>query len=247
MEAGAGTPTLAVPRLAILDLAGTTVAVGETVPEALRGAFEHAGISLPDSAIPGIRGRSKDEAIRQLVETLAPGRTDIDELSRTIFAHFRATLLETTAAGVTPIRGASDTIDWLRANGATVFLTTGFDRELAARIVDQLGWTSDRINGLITADDVARGRPDPDLVFSAMRLSGVTDPAAVIVVGDTAADLVAGWRAGVYTVIGVLSGAHTRQQLAEQPHTAILDSVADLPAWLIAGRSPPGPATSGPG
>ena len=55
-------------------------------------------------------------------------------------------------------------------------------------------------------------------------------------VGDTRSDLEAGANAGVGWNIGVLSGAHSREQLEELPHTALINSVADLPEVLSAGQ-----------
>jgi phosphoglycolate phosphatase-like HAD superfamily hydrolase len=56
------------------------------------------------------------------------------------------------------------------------------------------------------------------------------------VVGDTTADLQAAYRAGVGYAVGVLSGAHTEEMLREAPHDAIIRSVAELPAVLLATR-----------
>ena len=47
----------------------------------------------------------------------------------------------------------------------------------------------------------------------------------------------AGHHAGVRSNIGVLSGAHTLDLLAAEPHTHVLASVAGLPA-LLAGAEP---------
>ena len=58
------------------------------------------------------------------------------------------------------------------------------------------------------------------------------DVARVACVGDTVSDLRAGANAGVGFTIGVLSGAHTPEQLQEAPHTALIASVADLPGLL---------------
>ena len=55
----------------------------------------------------------------------------------------------------------------------------------------------------------------------------------VVNVGDTALDLESGWNAGVGYNIGVLSGAHGRDQLQQAPHTHLLASVADLPELLV--------------
>ena len=59
---------------------------------------------------------------------------------------------------------------------------------------------------------------------------GVDDVRSLAVAGDTANDLLAGWRAGAGVVAGVLTGAHGRAELEAAPHTHILDGIADLPA-----------------
>jgi phosphoglycolate phosphatase-like HAD superfamily hydrolase len=51
----------------------------------------------------------------------------------------------------------------------------------------------------------------------------------VAVAGDTASDLEAGTRAGAAIVAGVLTGAHSREQLLAAPHTHLLTSVTELP------------------
>jgi phosphoglycolate phosphatase len=79
---------------------------------------------------------------------------------------------------------------------------------------------------------VAAGRPSPAMILEAMRRTGVTDPAGVMVVGDTVLDLQAGTAAGAGWVIGVLSGAHDRSRLLQAPHTHLLPSVAEIPEFL---------------
>ena len=61
-----------------------------------------------------------------------------------------------------------------------------------------------------------------------MEISGITSVADVASVGDTTLDLQAGHSAGVRWNIGVLSGAHSRDQMERAPHTHLLLSVADL-------------------
>lgn len=219
-------------RLVVLDLAGTTVAVSDDVPQALREAFRQEGLSLQETAILGIRGRSKKEAVRELVDKLAPESRDPQGLTERIFARFRVALKERYSEGATAIPEAAETMRWLRTHGVAVILTTGFDRDLAVGILDQLGWESNLVDAVVSADDVRHGRPEPDLVLRAMDIANVTDPSEVVVLGDTCADLQAASRAGVAQAVGVLTGAHTREQLAGQPHSAILNSIADLPSWL---------------
>jgi phosphonatase-like hydrolase len=91
-------------------------------------------------------------------------------------------------------------------------------------------WDGDLINAVVCVDDVAQGRPAPYLIFRAMEISAVTSVHQVANVGDTALDLQAGQNAGVRYNLGVLSGAHTKEQLEREPHTHLLSSVAMLPA-----------------
>jgi phosphoglycolate phosphatase-like HAD superfamily hydrolase len=53
-------------------------------------------------------------------------------------------------------------------------------------------------------------------------------------VGDTVLDLQAAHNAGTRWNVGVLTGAHERAQMAAQPHTHLLASVAELPALFEA-------------
>jgi phosphoglycolate phosphatase-like HAD superfamily hydrolase len=54
----------------------------------------------------------------------------------------------------------------------------------------------------------------------------------VAVVGDTVNDLLAGARAGVAGIIGVLTGSHDQSRLGSERHTHIIGSVAGLPSLL---------------
>ena len=86
---------------------------------------------------------------------------------------------------------------------------------------------------MVCGGDVQHGRPAPDLIFRAMHVADIADAQQVMNVGDTALDLQAGHYAGVRWNVGVLSGAHSREQLAQAPHTHVLGSVADLGSIVI--------------
>ena len=45
---------------------------------------------------------------------------------------------------------------------------------------------------------------------------------------NTVNDLLAGYRAGVGTLVGVLGGAHTRAELVAAPHTHLVDGIGHL-------------------
>jgi phosphonatase-like hydrolase len=217
--------------LVALDMAGTTLAVADEVPAALGDAFAESGIVVSREAISRVRGRSKAEAIRTLLGESKPGAPADDDLSRHILLRFQQ-LLRGRLTVVQPVEGARGALEWIHAQGVAVVLTTGFDRGLAAFLLDRVGWAH-LPDGVVTGDDVSRGRPDPEVVFRAMDLVGAEDPRRVAVVGDTVADLEAGRAAGAGYVIGVLTGAHGRDSLAGRG-ASIVASVAELPAWLEA-------------
>jgi len=140
-------------------------------------------------------------------------------------------IAEFKSRGAEPVPGVSEAFRVLRASGVGVVLCTGFDTRIAAEVIGLLEWRN-LVDGVVTSDDVARGRPAPDLIYRAMRELGVASARAVVAVGDTVNDLEAAAAAGVGASIGVLTGAHDRSRLAAAPHTAILASAAEVPAWL---------------
>jgi phosphonatase-like hydrolase len=211
------------PALVIFDMAGTTVEDRGQVPTAFAAALADAGISLTPDQITRVRGASKREAIRQL---LPPGDESRVE---DVYAGFRDKLAaQYRTVGARAIGGAADIFRRLKDRGCKVALTTGFDRDTTLLLLSSLGWTRTIIDAVVCGDDVPNGRPAPDLILMAMKMTGVTDAATVANIGDTALDLEAAARAGVKWNIGVLSGAHTRETLERAPHTHIIDSIADL-------------------
>jgi phosphonatase-like hydrolase len=234
-------------RLAVLDMAGTTIAVTDAVPAAFTDAFTAAGMDLDNEAISRVRGRSKRQAVRDLIRETRNAEPD-DVQVEEVLASFRAHLRARYADGAVPIPGAIPTMRWFRSRNVPVVLATGFDRDLAEFLVARLGWGGDLVTAIVADDDVRQGRPEPDLILRAMEWTATRDPSVVLVAGDTTADLIAASKAGVGTIIGVLSGAHPRARLVDHPHTVLLDSVADIPEWLLSApgvlaerNRPPGP------
>jgi phosphonatase-like hydrolase len=129
--------------------------------------------------------------------------------------------------GVGPIGRAEEVFHHFRDRGIRVVLNTGFDRDITSLLLDSLNWRH-AVDAVVCGDDVQHGRPAPDLIFGAMEVTGITSVADVANVGDTTLDLQAGHNAGVRWNIGVLSGAHNRDQMERAPHTHLLLSVADL-------------------
>jgi phosphonatase-like hydrolase len=219
-------------KLVVFDLAGTVIEDAGQVPAAFTAALRNYGIEITSDSIREVRGASKREVIQRFVER-QPGVSKADVLARTeeIYNSFRGTLAGMYEKdGVREIAGATEVFTWLQKRGVRVALNTGFDRTITNLLLNSMKWDGNLINAVVCVDDVAQGRPAPYLIFRAMEISAVTSVHQVANVGDTALDLQAGQNAGVRYNLGVLSGAHTKEQLEREPHTHLLSSVAMLPA-----------------
>ena len=218
-------------RLVVLDVGGTIIEDRGDVPETLRSALANHGVKVTPAEISVWRGASKREIVRHFVEqqNTTPG-ADREKLVTAIYQDFNARLGEIYRT-VPPIAGAEDAIRKLRQSGYLLATTTGFDREITIPIFGRLGWEKYFV-AVICSDDVAQGRPAPFMLFHAMESARVNSVAEVMAVGDTPLDLQAGTNAGLRAVVGVLSGASRAELLQREPHTHILQSVANLPALL---------------
>jgi phosphoglycolate phosphatase len=223
--------------LIVCDIAGTTVNEDGIVYRQLRDCVERRGVEVTSDQVNAVKGTEKRSAIASLLS--AGGRDTSDGEVAEVFADFMDGLRHAYAdQPPRPIDGVADVLSRLRAEGARIALTTGFQRSIADTVLEACGWAvagTDRESGarfvvdaLVTSDTVVAGRPAPYLIHHAMELTGVTSVDDVVSVGDTVADLHAAANAGVRG-IGVLTGSVPRETLAAQPHSLILDSLADVP------------------
>ncbi len=226
-------------RLVVFDVSGTTVHDGGgAVQRAMRDALAAAGVTVRPGAIEGVLGMAKPQAIRTVLE--GHGRDELlPELPR-IHEDFERRMISFYRhdPGVRPIDGADAVFARLRGAGVQVALGSGFSRTVLDAVLERVGWARPgaTVDATIASDEVARGRPHPDMIDALRtRLGGIPYP-QVAKVGDTPVDLHEGTMARCGLVVGVLTGSHRRDSLATHPHDHLLDSIADLPALLEAER-----------
>jgi phosphonatase-like hydrolase len=218
-------------ELVIFDLGGTTIRDSGQVPEAFAAALGAGGFEITAQELNQARGASKRQVIRRLVESrLPPGDPAVGARADRIFAAFHENLAKRfTHGGVDVLPGVEETFAWLHNRQVKIAINTGFDRDITRLVLQAAGWDQAAIQAVVCGDDVLQGRPAPYMIFHAMEQLGVPDVRRVAVAGDTVLDLQAGWNAGVRWNIGVWSGAHSRQQLEQAPHTHLLPDVSLLP------------------
>jgi phosphonatase-like hydrolase len=179
-------------------------------------------------------GKEKFQAINDVLESTGHKNNSKINASE-IFESFKEMLVEAyEKLEVTPCEGVEELFLKLKENGVKVVLNTGYNRETAQTLLNKLGWkVGNQIDALITADDVVNGRPTSEMIDKAMQLFNITDAAHVLKAGDSIIDIEEGQNANCGVTVGVLTGAHTREQLETARPTMILDSLQELGAVLF--------------
>jgi phosphonatase-like hydrolase len=220
------------PKLFVFDMAGTTVNENNLVYKTLYRAFLFAGftdLELEDVLEYGA-GKEKLQATRDILATVFPDAPDQRGTAERIHAHFRKSLVEAYATSpVNAFPGSEDFMAKLRAAGIKIALNTGYDRPTAQLLLGKMGWSAGvEYDVLVTATDVDRGRPYPDMIHLAMEQTGITDPALVAKVGDSAIDILEGKKAGCCFTAGITTGAQTEDQLWRAKPDAVVDELGAL-------------------
>jgi phosphoglycolate phosphatase len=221
-------------QLAVLDMAGTTVADDGLVVEAFDAAADAVGVPAD--------GPVRDDARQYVLDTMGQSKITVfralfdDEATaqraNAAFEAAYASLIESGAAQ--PIPGAVEAMSALRENGVVVALTTGFSADTQGKLIAALGW-HDIADLVLAPGDGVRGRPYPDLILTALMRAGVDSVQSVAVLGDTGSDVESARRAGASIAAGTLTGAHDERSLVAAGATHIVASVADFADLLLKG------------
>ena len=217
-------------RLAVFDMAGTTVNEDNVVYKTVRKALARAGVEIPlDVVLEYGAGKEKYKAIEDILEQVAFPQ-NLKVTASGIYEDFKSLLKEAYAnLEVLPYQGVEQLFKVLRSNNVKVVLNTGYDAKTAQTLIDKLGWKIGQdIDALITADDVLEGRPSSEMIDKAMELFGILDAEQVLKAGDSVIDIEEGKNANCGMTVGVLTGAHTRAQLEKAYPTLILEALEDL-------------------
>lgn len=216
--------------LVVLDMAGTTVCDDGTVDAAFAQALDSLG--LPETDV------ERETAERIVAETMGQSKIEVFTLifgpdrAAEANAAFEESYAEQIRAGrVSAVPGIPAVFEELRAAGVSICLTTGFSARTRDLVIDALGWWSS-IDLALCPADAGRGRPWPDMIWTAMLRLHADSAAAVLVAGDTASDVRSGTASGAGAVVGVLSGAGTRTELEAAGAGHVLADLTELPALL---------------
>ena len=220
-------------KLAIFDVAGTTAKDDGLVVKAFQLALGAVGV------VPG--SSQMQEMTNYVNETMGERKMDVflhllegDKIkANLVHEKFIASYIQLVKDGeLEEFDGITPFFVELRSKNIGIAITTGFPREILDVIIDALNWRR-IIDISVAASEVSHGRPAPDMIFKAMQgfdlAKGINLIASEIaVIGDTRSDMESGAAAGAESVVGVASGAHTKDELIKAGATDVLDFATDL-------------------
>lgn len=218
-------------KLVVFDMAGTTVEDKDNVHEALIKGFELNNYKIDRADANSVMGYPKPVAIRTLLEEKFKVTEHIGELTAKIHKTFVDEMISfyTNDPSVKSKKNAEETFKRLREKGIKVGIDTGFSRDIADTIFERLKWKHNNLLDLtVTSDEVNNGRPFPDMIFKAMQDLNIKTADEVAKVGDTISDLQEGTSAGCKYVIGITTGAYTREALEVEKHTHLIDDLLEV-------------------
>jgi phosphonoacetaldehyde hydrolase len=216
-------------RAVIFDWAGTTVDFGSRAPMgAFVEIFKRFGVDIAIAEARRPMGLPKRDHIAALMADPAiaarwraahkapPTEADIDAVYRE-FIPLNAAVV-TDYADLIP--GLLPVVAALRAAGVKIGSTTGYTREIMARLAPVAAEAGYAPDNLVCAGDLAAGRPTPLMMYRCFADLGVHPPWRVVKVDDTAPGIAEAVAAGAWAVGVTLSGngcGLTERELAALP------------------------------
>ena len=202
-------------KAVVFDWAGTTVDFGSRAPMgAFVEVFRRFGVAVTIAEARGPMGLPKRDHVAALLadpaiserwrQTHGRAATDVD--LDAIYAEF----VPLNAAVVTDhadlVPGTHEVTEALRARGMRIGSTTGYVREIMARLLPVAAARGYAPDNLVCAGDLAAGRPTPLMMYRCFADLGVYPPSAVVKVDDTEPGIEEAVAAGSWAVGVTLSG-----------------------------------------
>jgi phosphonatase-like hydrolase len=220
-------------KMVIFDMAGTTVDEDNVVYKTLRQVINDAGYNFSlNQVLAEGAGKEKLQAIKDILNTDTRQKEDL--LAEKLYGIFDGSLAKAyDTIEIKPQQGAEELFKKLQQKNILVVLNTGYNKSTARSLLTKLNWKEGgEVDGLITATDVKKNRPLPDMIHLAMKQFSISDAKEVVKVGDSIIDIEEGQNAGCGLSIGITTGAHTAEQLKTAKPDYIIGSLLELPSIL---------------
>jgi phosphonoacetaldehyde hydrolase len=199
----------------VFDWAGTMIDHGSQAPMGVFvRAFARFGVEVTVAEARGPMGMAKRDHIATLMrqpriaaawaaaQGSAPDEAAIDR----VYEVFLPMNVAVAADYAALIAGAAETAAAIRARGMKIGSTTGYTREIMARVLPLAAAQGYAPDNLVCAGDLAAGRPSPLMMYRTFLDLGVWPAWRVVKVDDTEVGIAEGLNAGSWTVGVALTG-----------------------------------------
>lgn len=178
-------------RAVLWDLDGTLVDSGEMHWWSWRDTLGAIGVPVTYEQFAGTFGQKNDRILRSW---LGPDATAarIAEVAEAKESEYRRLV---SVHGLHALPGAREWVERLRANGWRQSIASSAPRKNVEVMLAAIGLDAS-FDGIVAAEDVGKGKPDPEVFLTAAARLGAT-PETAIVVEDAAAGIEAARRAGI--------------------------------------------------
>lgn len=225
-------------------------------------SFDKIGVPVTAEETRRYMGLTKIEEIRALfsLERVRNdfrqkyGRDFTEEDVQGRYADFQQILYNTLEQYSEPIPGLLDTVGKLRAQGIKIGSTTGYTKAMMDIVIPAAEKNGYKVDNCVTSDNLPGGRPNPYMIYQNMIDLAIPSVDCVVKCGDTIADIREGVNAKVHSV-GIILGSNemglteaetkalsadelkarmddVRNRMLEAGADAVLDSIAELPAYI---------------
>ncbi len=202
-------------KAVIFDWAGTVVDYGSLAPMgAFVETFAEFGVDISIDEARGPMGMAKRPHIAVLAALprvaeawkLKHGHTPTDKDIDALYDVFVPKNVLTAASYAEVIPGVREVAQALRAEGVKIGSSTGYTREIMARITPAAAEQGFAPDSLVCTGDTAEGRPSPLMFYKGLLDLAVWPAWNTIKVDDTIVGVAEGVNAGAWTVGVAVSG-----------------------------------------
>jgi HAD superfamily hydrolase (TIGR01509 family) len=188
-------------RAVVFDLDGLIANTEDLYEEAGQIVLSRRGKTYDDSLREQMMGRPAADALQLMIDCHA--LTDsIDDLT----CECTDVVQSLMGAALAAMPGLETLLDLLQSADTPIAVATGSTRAYAYQVLSQLG-VKDRFRFVLTADDIRRGKPDPEIYLLAATRIGF-EPQHIMVLEDSANGCRAAVEAGAFAV--AVPNRHTR-------------------------------------
>ncbi len=199
-------------KTGLFDMDGTLIDSSKAILSSVKEAARIVGLRVPrEKEIKEIIHLPSQLSFKVLYPAKDPAKFDSVFLSL-MRSKFKPMIKEVPKAKVT--------LESIREKGIEIAIVTTKDRESAEETIRNFHFPYDV---LLTAEDTARTRPDPEPLLKAIKLLKST-AAQTFYCGDTPQDIIQGRRAGVKT-IGLTTGLYSKEELEKEKPDFVFDKI----------------------